>query len=38
MKKVFNILRHIFAFFGVLFVAVFILAAVGVFDVTIDLG
>ena len=38
MKKVFNILRHIFAFFGVLFVAIFILAAVGVFDVTIDLS
>jgi hypothetical protein len=38
MKKVFNILRNILAFFGVLFVAIFILAATGVFDVSIDLS
>ena len=38
MRKVFNIFRNIFAFFGVLFVAIFVLAATGVFDVTIDLS
>jgi hypothetical protein len=38
MRKVFNIFRNIFAFFGVLFVTIFVLAATGVFDVTIDLS
>ena len=36
MKKVFNIFRNIFAIFGVLFVTIFVLAATGVLDVTID--
>ena len=36
MKKIFNILRNIFAIFGILFVTIFVLAAIGVLDVTID--